>query len=157
MGVSGCGKSTIGALLAKQLDWPFMEGDDLHPPENIAKMSRGIPLHDSDRYPWLQSIAQVLDRWHTEKRSGILTCSALRRSYREILIEHRPFIRFIYLKGSRSAIQQQLVERHDHFMSPRLLDSQFMTFEEPEPDEPVITCSIDASPKDIVKKIINQL
>jgi len=157
MGVSGSGKSTIGALLSERLSWAFAEGDDLHPSANIEKMSKGIPLSDADRWPWLESITEVMDRWHQDGIAGIITCSALRRSYREKLAKGRPYLRFIYLKGSPDVISQQLTRRHDHFMPPTLLESQFAAFEDPEPNEPVLICSIGDQVEDVVKSIVTKL
>lgn len=157
MGVSGSGKSTIGALLSGRLSWTFAEGDDLHPSANIEKMSKGIPLSDADRWPWLKSITEVMDRWHQDGIAGIITCSALRRSYREMLAKGRPYLRFIYLKGSQDVISQQLTRRHDHFMPPNLLASQLATFEDPAPNEPVLICSIGDRVEDVVEHIIAEL
>ena len=100
MGVSGSGKTTIGILLADTLGWQFQEGDALHPPANVAKMSAGIPLDDADRLPWLRKIAEVIDGWRARGESGVVTCSALKRSYRDIIIGDRPEVRLLYLKGS---------------------------------------------------------
>jgi gluconokinase len=143
MGVSGCGKSTVAALLAGQLGWDFEEGDDLHPAVNVAKMAAGHPLDDDDRRPWLQAVAA----WITERtdagRPGIITCSALKRSYRDALRgEH---VIFVYLAGTREQIAARLATRHGHFMPPALLDSQFATLEPPTEDENAITVDIDAS------------
>jgi gluconokinase len=157
MGVSGSGKSTIGALLSERLSWTFAEGDDFHPSENVEKMSKGIPLSDADRWPWLESITEVMDRWHQESIAGIITCSALRRSYREMLAKGRPYLRFVYLKGSQDLISQQLIRRHDHFMPPNLLESQFATFEDPEPNERILICSIGDQVEDVVTNIIMKL
>jgi gluconokinase len=157
MGVSGCGKSTVGALLAERLGWAFVEGDDLHPPENIEKMRRGIPLCEADRQPWLRSIAEVIDRLRSKGSPGIITCSALRRCYREMLADGRPHLRFLYLKGSRALIRRRLAQRLGHFMPPDLLDSQFADLEEPRPGEPVIISSINRDPKSTADKIIADL
>jgi gluconokinase len=157
MGVSGCGKSTVGALLAERLGWAFAEGDDLHPPENIEKMRRGIPLSEADRRPWLRSVAEVIDRLQSEGSAGIITCSALRQRYREMLAYGRPHLRFLYLKGSRALIRRRLAQRLGHFMPPALLDSQFADLEEPGPDEPVIISSVNADPKSTTEKIVADL
>ncbi|HEV3155756.1 MAG TPA: gluconokinase [Candidatus Baltobacteraceae bacterium] len=154
MGVSGCGKSTVGALLAGRLGWAFAEGDDLHPPENIEKMSRGIALSEADRRPWLHAVAEVIDRWRSEGTAGIITCSALRRSYRDALVEGRPRLCFLYLKANREFIQRRLTQRLGHFMPATLLDSQFATLEEPGPEEPVIICSNLDDPESVAEKII---
>ena len=125
MGVSGSGKSTVATLLAARLGWPFQEGDALHPRENVEKMSGGTPLTDADRIPWLRRIAQKIDAWRARGKSGIVTCSALKRSYRDIIIGDRPDVRLVYLKGRQDLIQRRMAARHDHFMPPTLLDSQF--------------------------------
>jgi len=157
MGVSGCGKSTVGALLAERLGWAFVEGDDLHPPENIEKMRRGVPLGEADRQPWLRSVAEVIDRRQLEGNGCIITCSALRRRYREMLAEGRPYLRFLFLKGSRTLIRRRLAQRLGHFMPPALLDSQFADLEEPGPDEPVVVSSVNGDPKSTAEMIIADL
>ena len=111
MGVSGSGKSTVAELLAKRLGWPFMEGDRLHPPANVEKMRQGIPLDDADRGPWLDRIGEELKSWAAEGRSGVLTCSALKRAYRDRIRAARPDVRFIYLKGSEALIRSRVAAR----------------------------------------------
>src|SRR5262249_14972553 len=133
MGVSGSGKTTVARPLAERLHCAFQEGDALHPTENVEKMKRGVPLDDADRLPWLRKIAQKIDEWRSAGQSGVLTCSALKRSYRDIIIGDRPEVRLVYLKGSRDLIRQRLEQRRGHFMPPSLLDSQFSTLEEPGP------------------------
>src|SRR5271165_3955068 len=137
MGVSGSGKSTVGEMLARRLGWTMAEGDSLHPPENVEKMRLGVPLTDADRWPWLDRIGAVLSQWAAEGRSGLVTCSALKRIYRQRLLDARPDLRFVYLKGSQALIARRLAARHHEFMPASLLKSQFETLEEPEPDEPV--------------------
>jgi gluconokinase len=144
MGVAGCGKSTVAALLAQRLGWDFTEGDALHPASNIEKMRQGTPLNDADRLPWLQEIARTIGDWRAAGRPGIVACSALRRRYREIIAAGAEDLRFVYLRGSFSLIEQRLAARQGHFMPKSLLDSQFMTLEEPAADEPAITLDIDA-------------
>jgi gluconokinase len=142
MGVSGCGKSTVAGVLAGRLGWDFGEGDDLHPPENVAKMAAGHPLTDDDRWPWLEQVAQWI-REHTEAdRPGLITCSALKRSYRDILTGDH--VLFVYLHGTREQIATRLSARHGHYMPPELLDSQFATLEPPGDDEHAL--SIDIGP-----------
>ncbi len=157
MGVSGSGKTTIAALLAGRLHWAFAEGDDYHPPANIAKMRRGIPLDDEDRTPWLQAIAAQIDRWRAEHRNGIITCSALKRRYRALIIGDRPDVRLIYLKGDFDLVAERLAARHGHFMPAQLLQSQFDALEEPGPDEHPITVPIGAPPPLVIDAIIAEL
>ena len=157
MGVSGSGKSTVAALLAERLDWALLEGDALHPPANIEKMKHGIPLGDADRVPWLQAIEAAMDRWRGQGISGVLTCSALKRAYRDQLARSRPAVRFIYLKGDKDLIARRVAQRRGHFMPPALLDSQFATLDEPEPDEPVVTIPIGPPPAQLVETILAAL
>jgi carbohydrate kinase (thermoresistant glucokinase family) len=157
MGVSGSGKSTVAALLAAALGCQFEEGDDLHPPENVAKMRGGTPLTDADRMPWLHKIAEEIDGWRARGECGVLTCSALKRSYRDIIIGDRRDVRLVYLKGSRERIHERMVARHGHFMPLALLDSQFAILEEPTQDEHPITVCIDGKPADIAHEIVCQL
>ncbi|MEA2800449.1 MAG: gluconokinase [Rhodospirillaceae bacterium] len=157
MGVSGSGKTTVGSLLAEALGWHFQEGDKLHPPENVEKMSAGIPLTDADRLPWLRKIAETIDDWRSRGESGVITCSALKRSYRDIIIGDRPDVRLVYLKGSPDLIRQRMAQRHGHFMPPALLDSQFSTLEEPSPDENPIIVDIGGQPEEIAREIACRL
>jgi gluconokinase len=143
MGVSGSGKTTVAELLAKQLGWPFMEGDRLHPPANVEKMRQGIPLTDADRAPWLDRIGEELKSWAAVGKSGVLTCSALKRAYRDRIRAARPDVRFIYVKGSETLIASRVAARQHEYMPASLLRSQFGTLEEPTPDERVV--SVDAS------------
>jgi gluconokinase len=145
MGVSGSGKTTVAELLAKQLGWPFMEGDRLHPPANVEKMRQGIPLNDADRAPWLDRIGEELKSWGAEGRSGVLTCSALKRAYRDRIRSARPDVRFIYIKGSEALIEARVAARHHEYMPASLLRSQFDALEEPTPDERVVTVDAGGS------------
>lgn len=154
MGVSGSGKTTVGEGLARRLGWPFLEGDSLHPPANVAKMKSGVPLDDADRLPWLQAIAARIDDWRRAGAPGIVTCSALKRSYRRILVGDRPEVRLVYLKGTRETIAPRMAARRGHFMPPTLLQSQLDTLEEPGPDERPITVPIDGTPEEIVAKVL---
>ena len=156
MGVTGAGKSTIGSLLAQQLARPLIEGDSLHPPSNIAKMSQGIPLNDDDRLPWLKAIAARIDDARRASQPIIVTCSALKRSYREILTDGHDDVGFVYLKGANDLIADRLAARKGHFMPPQLLDSQMAALQEPGVDEPSIVIAIDAAPDDIVASIIGK-
>ena len=157
MGVSGSGKSTVGALVAAALGCQFQEGDDLHPLANVEKMRRGIPLTDADRGPWLETIAREIDRWRMRGESGVVTCSALKRAYRSILIGEHSDVALVYLKGSYDLIHRRLAARHEHFMPVALLDSQFAALEEPGLDERPITVAIDGRPSDIAAEIVSRL
>jgi gluconokinase len=157
MGVSGSGKTTVAMLLAAALGWRFQEGDDLHPPENVAKMHSGTPLTDADRLPWLRKIASVIDDWRAQGASGIVTCSALKRSYRDIIIGDRKDVVLVYLGGSQELIGRRMAARHEHFMPLALLQSQFATLEEPGPDEHPLVVSVDGRPEEIVVKVVQQL
>lgn len=132
MGVSGSGKSTIGQRLAHVLHWEFLDADAFHPPENIAKMHRGIPLQDADRHPWLLTLREAIDRTLAEERSIVLACSALKTRYREILGCDRSQVQLVYLRGTYEVLTARLQGRSGHFMLPDLLQSQFDALEEPE-------------------------
>jgi len=157
MGVSGSGKSTIADRLATRLDWRYEDGDQFHPPANVAKMSAGQPLTDEDRWPWLQAIADEIDRLAAAGQRAVIACSALKRAYRKILVHGRDDIRIVFLEGTQELIAARLAARRGHFMPPGLLTSQFKTLEPPQPDERPITVSIDASVEAIVDQIIRQL
>ena len=157
MGVSGSGKSTVAALLAAALGCQFQEGDDLHPRENVEKMRSGTPLSDADRLPWLRKIAEGIDGRRARGECGVVTCSALRRSYRDIIIGDRRDVVLVYLKGSRDLIHQRLIARHEHFMPVALLDSQFATLEEPTPDEHPIVVDVGGKPVEIADVIVRRL
>jgi gluconokinase len=143
MGVSGSGKTTVAERLAQQLGWPFMEGDRLHTPANVEKMRQGTPLTDADRWPWLDQIGEELKRWGAEGKSGVLTCSALKRAYRDRIRAARPDARFVYLRGSEALIRGRVSGRQHEYMPASLLRSQFDTLEEPTQDEPGVV-TIDA-------------
>ena len=157
MGVSGSGKTTIAKGLADRLGWPLLEGDDLHPPSNVAKMHAGTPLTDADRLPWLHAIAAWIDARVAANEPGIVTCSALKHAYREILLDDRAHVRLVYLQGDKALIAKRLADRKGHFMPLSLLDSQFDTLEEPTADEHAIVVHIGGPPDDVVNKVIAAL
>jgi carbohydrate kinase (thermoresistant glucokinase family) len=157
MGVSGSGKTTVSVLLSAALGCQFQEGDDLHPAANVEKMHGGTPLTDADRVPWLRKIAEEIDGWRARGESGVLTCSALKRSYRDIIIGDRSDVTLVYLKGSHDLIHRRMATRHQHFMPMALLDSQFATLQEPTPDEHPITVDVGGRPTEIVGEIVRQL
>jgi len=155
MGVSGSGKSTVGALLAGQLGWDFEEGDALHPPANVAKMAAGHPLDDEDRWPWLAMVAAWIRQHTAAGRPGVITCSALKKTYRDVLRGDR--VVFVYLAGPREQIAARMAARLGHFMSVAMLDSQLETLEPPTPDERVITIDITGTAAEEAEKIIERL
>jgi gluconokinase len=154
MGVSGSGKTTIADELARQLGWEFADADWFHPTANVEKMHRGIPLTDEDRWPWLRAIARWIDETRAAGRHGVVTCSALKRRYRTILIGDRPDVRLVYLKGDAQLIARRIATRQEHFMPASLLASQFEALQEPGPNEHPIIVSIEPSPREIVARII---
>jgi gluconokinase len=154
MGVSGSGKSTVGAALAQRLGVPFADADDLHPPANIAKMTAGHPLDDDDRYPWLETIGE----WLAEHGDGgVMSCSALKRKYRGQLRRHYPEVTFVHLIGSPEVIARRQASRPGHFMPASLLASQFATLEPLEPDEHGITVDVDDSIDSVVDAIARSI
>jgi ribose 5-phosphate isomerase A len=157
MGVSGVGKTTIGEALAQRLGWAFAEGDTFHPEANVAKMHAGIPLTDADREPWLEAVAAWIDGQRARKEPGIITCSALKRSYRALIIGDRREARLVYLRGSRDLIAGRLAGRRGHFMPASLLQSQFDTLEEPAADEDPLTFDVGPPPGEIAGEIIRLL
>jgi carbohydrate kinase (thermoresistant glucokinase family) len=157
MGVSGSGKSTVAGVLAERLGWTLAEGDDFHSPANIAKMHAGVPLSDEDRMPWLGAIAAWIDTRRRAGEPGIVTCSALKRAYRDLLAGGRPEVQFVYLKGSADVMSRHLAGRQGHFMPASLLSSQFETLEEPGADEPVMTVGVSQPVGEIVSEILGRL
>lgn len=138
-GVSGSGKTTVGALVAGQLQWRFADADTFHPPQNVGKMREGIPLTDEDRQPWLRAIGDWMDTLTAKGQSGVVTCSALKRVYRDQLLDGRPDATMVFLQVSRSALERRVSARPDHFFPRQLLDSQIKALEPPAPDERVKT------------------
>ena len=157
MGVASSGKTSLGERLAGELGWPFRDADSFHPPENVAKMSSGTPLTDEDRKPWLGAIAAWIDDLRSAGRHGIVTCSALKKAYRDVIIGDRPDVALVYLKGSRELIGRRMAARQHHFMPPALLDSQFATLQEPGPEERPFVVSVEASKDAIVRDVIEGL
>lgn len=157
MGVSGSGKTTIGTQLALTLHWDFEDADWFHPTRNIDKMHAGIPLTDEDRAPWLIAIADFIDQARTAGHHAVVTCSALKRRYRTVIIGNRPDVRLIYLKGDKDLIGRRIATRHEHFMPASLLQSQFDALEEPGPDENPIVVSVEPRPREIVAQVLEAL
>jgi gluconokinase len=155
MGVSGCGKSTVAGVLAGRLGWDLGEGDDLHPPANVAKMHAGHPLTDEDRWPWLDRVAEWIRERTEAGRPGIITCSALKRSYRDVL--RGDHVVLVYLRGTREQIAERLAMRHGHYMPAALLDSQFATLEEPGDDEHPLVIDIGPAPGVQADQIVERL
>lgn len=154
MGVAGCGKSTTGTALAQALGWPFRDADSFHPPANIEKMRRGMPLDDADRAPWLAAIAGWIDGRLAAAEPGIVSCSALKRAYRRRIIGERAGVRLVYLKGARDLIARRLAARTGHFMPAALLDSQLATLEEPLAEERAVVVGIDGPPQEVVERVL---
>src|SRR3954465_4658678 len=153
MGVAGSGKTTIGEKLAERLGWPYEDGDRFHPKANVEKMSAGHPLTDEDRWPWLQAIAEEIDRICKKGEAAVIGCSALKRAYRDVLVHGRHDVRIVYLDGTQALIARRLKARKGHFMPPTLLESQFRTLQPPGPDEHPVVVSIDASVEAIVDEV----
>jgi gluconokinase len=153
MGVAGSGKSTLGRLLAGELGWDFCEGDDLHPPANVAKMAAGHPLTDEDRWPWLARVRAWIDEHAAAGRPGVITCSALKRAYRDAL--RAPDVVFVHLNGTRDILTERITARGGHFMPVTLLDSQLADLEPPTPDERAISVDIALTPADQLAQILS--
>jgi gluconokinase len=155
MGPAGTGKSTVAGMLAGRLGWDFQEGDDLHPAENVAKMAAGHALTDDDRWPWLDRVAAWIDGQVAAGRPGVITCSALKRTYRDVL--RRDDVTFVLLLGDPALVLERLLRRQGHFMPPALLTSQFDTLEIPDADERAIHIDLDLTPQEQVDTVIAQL
>ena len=157
MGVSGSGKTTVAAILHGRLGWPFEEGDALHPEVNVEKMRAGHALSDEDRAPWLERIADWVDARVDAGENGLITCSALKRAYRDVINRRRHGVTFVFLRGSYEEIEARLRSRFGHFMPADLLESQFADLQPPEPDEPAITVDIGSPPGAIAEEIVERL
>ncbi|KUN77166.1 gluconokinase [Streptomyces griseoruber] len=155
MGVAGTGKTTIGHLLATRLGVPYAEGDDFHPPASIAKMSAGVPLEDADRWPWLDAIGA----WAHGRagRGGVVSCSALKRAYRDRLRATAPGLVFVHLAGDRALIEDRMGHRRGHFMPTALLDSQFATLQPLQPDEAGVVVDVSGTPEEITERAVRAL
>jgi gluconokinase len=154
MGVSGCGKSSVGKSLAEKLGWDFYDADDFHPPANIQKMADGIPLDDSDRAPWLVSLHELISSSLKTDRPGVLACSALKERYRQQLMDGNDDVQLVYLKGDYDLIWSRMITRKEHYMKPHMLQSQFDTLEEP-PN--ALTVDIALSVDDILQEILKHM
>ena len=152
MGVSGSGKSTVARLLAERLGWRFAEGDDFHPAANVAKMSAGEPLTDEDRAPWLQTLAHWIADRERAGDDAVLTCSALKRRYRDVL--RRPSVRFVHVTVVPETLRQRLEHRRGHYMPASLLDSQLAALEPLQPDEPGLVIPGDGPPEQVVDAVL---
>jgi gluconokinase len=156
-GVAGSGKSTVGGILAVRLGWTFEDGDLLHSTADIAKMMSGMPLTDADRWPWLHTVAAWLDQEIAAGKSGVLACSALKRSYRDFLRQGRPDVRIVLLEVDQATLTARLAGRHGHFFPKKLLQSQLAVLEMPTPDEPVLVVPAVGTPAAMASKIIDGL
>jgi gluconokinase len=157
MGVAGSGKTTIALELQRVLNWPYIDGDDLHPPANVAKMRAGHPLNDEDRWPWLQAIARWIDDRIAAGESGIITCSDLKRAYRDITVGNRKGVMLIYLRGDEPLIADRISKRNHRYMPPSLLTSQFETLEEPTEDEHPVVVSVRGEVVETVTELLQKV
>jgi gluconokinase len=157
MGVSGVGKSTVARGLSDALGWTFAEGDEFHSAANVAKLTSGHPLSDEDRWPWLRAIGAWLDEQIDAGRPSVVTCSALRRAYRDVLREGRPEVFFLHLVAGEGLVADRVSHRTDHYMPPSLLHSQFDTLEPLEPDEPGVRVSVDGTAEEVLRRVVAAL
>jgi gluconokinase len=158
MGVSGSGKTTVGSLLAERLGWTYAEGDAFHPPANVEKMRAGRPLTDADRLPWLDAIGAWIDRTTAQGKPAVVTCSALKRSYRDRLRADRPRLTVLYLDAAPDTVRERLADRRGHFFPPKLLESQLRDLEPPAPEEGVqhVSVGADSQPDQIVQRLLDE-
>jgi gluconokinase len=156
-GVSGSGKTTVGKLLAERLGWIFADGDSFHSAANVARMHAGQPLTDEDRWPWLAAIAAWMDEQIADGQSAVVACSALRRAYRDVLLNGRPAARMVFLQVSQDENADRLTARHGHFFPAELLDSQFAALEMPQDSERILVLTVQGSPADVVADIVAAL
>jgi gluconokinase len=156
-GPSGSGKTTVGAMLAGRFDWPFMDADTFHSAANIAKMRQGIPLTDADRWPWLRAIAAWMDERTAAGEDAVVTCSALKQSYRDLLRDGRPGTRLVFLSVDDRQLAERLAIRHGHFFSPQLLASQLAAIEQPAPDKHTLVLTEHDGPAETVDQIVSWL
>lgn len=152
LGVAGVGKTTVGRLLAEDLDWEFYDADDFHPAANIEKMRSGQALTDDDRQPWLQHLRELIERLLAQNQNAVLACSALKKNYRDRLRVSAD-VKFVFLRAARGRIVEQLKNRRGHYFDPKLLDSQFADLEEPHSQEGVIIIELDGKPQELVERI----
>lgn len=152
MGVSGSGKTTVGTRLAAELGWIFYEGDDFHPPENVSKMARGMPLTDADRSPWLERLGDLIDQCLERNQSAVIACSALKERYREQLRRKNETVLFVYLNGAYEVVFRRMMSRSNHYMKPAMLRSQYDDLEPPTGDEAIII-SIENDVEAILEEI----
>jgi gluconokinase len=157
MGVSGVGKSSVAAELVRRTGWVFVEGDDLHPESNRAKMASGIPLDDDDRRPWLRRVAAWIGEQEAAGRNAVVTCSALKRSYRDLLRDGHPSAQFVHLLAPPELISARITARRNHYMPPSLLESQLATLEPLQPDEPGIEVETTGDPAAVAERVLEQL
>jgi gluconokinase len=157
MGVSGSGKTTVAQGIATAMGWEFAEGDDMHPKANVDKMARGLPLTDEDRWPWLRLMGDWISAKQSRGQSAVVTCSALRRAYRDLLREGRPGVRFCHISAGTGVIQERMERRRGHYMPASLLPSQLATLEPLEEDEPGVVVSNEGSPAEVLDRAMRAL